>query len=141
MAQNENSQLLKISLLIFAIVALVYGIGYMFFPQFLVGMSGGEPVGSAWLRWSGGILVSLGIGAILVYQNPAKQGPFVTTIALGTLFTGLALLYALIFEMAGQTWFTALPMIIVLILSALLWYSRQQAKELLSQNTSETEST
>ena len=141
MAQNKNSQLLKVSLIIFAIVSLVYGIGYVFFPQFLVNMSGSEPVPSSWLRWPGGILISLGIGAILVYRNPAKQDPFVTTIALGTLFTGLALLYALIFEMSGQAWFTVLPMIIVLIVSGLLWYSRQQAKELLSQNTSEAEST
>jgi uncharacterized membrane protein len=133
MTQNNNTKLLKISLIIFAIVSLVYGLCYVFIPQNLVGLSGSEAVPSSWLRWSGGILVSLGIGAILIYRNPAKQEPFVTTLALGTLFTGLALLYALLFEMAGNAWFTMLPMIITLILSALLWWSRAQSKNILSQ--------
>jgi hypothetical protein len=57
----------------------------------------------------------------------------VTTIALGTLFIGLALLYALIFEMSGNAWFTVLPMIITLMLSALLWWSREQSKNILGQ--------
>ncbi len=141
MAQNGNTQMLKISLLLYAIVSLVYGIGYAFFPDLLVNMSGGEPVEPGWLRWSGGVLISLGIGAILVYRNPAKQDPFVTTIALGTLLTGLALLYTLIFEMATNVWFTLFPIIIVFILSGLLWYSKTQAKDLLSQDTTETPET
>lgn len=131
MSQNSNTTLLKISLIIFAIVSLVYGFCYVFIPQHLVGLSGGEAVNPSWLRWSGGILVSLGIGAILIYRNPAKQKPFVTTLALGALFTGLALLYALIFELVGHVWFTALPMVITLILSALLWWSRNQSKDIL----------
>jgi hypothetical protein len=132
MTQNNNTKLLKISLISFAIVSLVYGICYVFIPQYLVDLSGSEAVPSSWLRWSGGILVSLGIGAVLVYRNPAKQDPFVITIALGTLFTGLALLYALIFEMSGDTWFTVLPIVITLMLSALLWWSREQSKNILS---------
>lgn len=134
MTQNNNTTILKISLIVFAIISLVYGICYVFIPQTLVGLSGSEAVPSAWLRWSGGILVALGIGSILVYQNPSKQGPFITTIALGSLFTGLALLYALIFEMAGNAMFTVVPMILTLAVSGLLWVSRTQAKQILSQD-------
>ena len=134
MSQNNNNKLLSISLVLYAIVCLVYGICYVFIPHVLVDLSGGEAIPSAWLRWSGCILVSLGIGAILVYRNPAKQDPFVITIALGSLFTGLALLYALVFELSGEFWFTALPMFITLLLSALLWWGRAQSKNILNQD-------
>ncbi|MFC2087147.1 hypothetical protein ACFLSA_03170, partial [Bacteroidota bacterium] len=123
---------LKIVLLIFAIVCIVYGIGYFIFPDFFVNLSGGEPVFHGWLRWSGGILIALGIGAIMIFQKPKNQGIFVTTIAIGTLLTGLALLYTWItLEVDSKVWFTALPTIIVLVLSGLLWWTRRQAKDIL----------
>lgn len=132
MSQNDKSTLLKTTLLIYAIVCIVYGLGFVFVPQTLVDMSGGEAVPSAWLRWPGTILIALGIGAILVNSKPEKQDPFVVAIALGTLFTGLALLYALFFERTGEFWFTAVPMIINLVLSALLWWARAQLKNILT---------
>ena len=132
MSQNDKSTLLKTTLIIYAIVCFVYGLGYVFVPQTFVDMSGGAAVPSAWLRWSGGILIALGIGAILVNRKPEKQDPFVVTIALATLFTGLALLYALFFERTGEFWFTAVPMIINLVLSALLWWARAQSKNILT---------
>jgi len=101
-------------------------------PDSLVNMSGGQPVFHGWLRWSGGVLIALGIGAILVYINPLSQGIFVTTIALGCFLCGLGLLWALINrEEGGKLWFTALPAIIVFVLSALLWWGRSKAKEIL----------
>src|SRR4030043_2309537 len=106
MAENKNSLLLKVTLIVFAIVALVYGLGYFFIPGFLVKLSGSEPIFSGWLRWSGGILIALGIGAFWVSRNPKNQGIFVTTLALGTLFAGLALLYAwIIVEEGSNVWF------------------------------------
>ncbi|GAH13921.1 unnamed protein product, partial [marine sediment metagenome] len=36
MEENKNSGFLKIVLLIFAILCIVYGIGYFIFPDFLV---------------------------------------------------------------------------------------------------------
>ena len=69
-------------------------------------------------------------------RNPKGQGIFVTTIALGGLLAGLALLFAWItIEEDANTWFTALPTIIVLALSCLLWLSRQQAKDVLYPKT------
>jgi hypothetical protein len=132
MAENKNVGFLKVVLLIYAIVCIIYGIGYMLVPDSLVNMSGGQPVFHGWLRWSGGVLIALGIGAILVYINPLSQGIFVTTIALGCFLCGLGLLWALINrEEGGKLWFTILPTIIVFALSGLLWWGRSKAKEIL----------
>ena len=122
MAENKNVEFLKVVLLIYAIVSLIYGIGYLFVPDSLVNLSGGQPVFHGWLRWSGGVLIALGIGAILVYMNPLSQGIFVTTTALGCLLCGLGLLWALINREEGaKLWFIALPAIIVFALAILLW--------------------
>ena len=132
MAEDKNVGFLKVVLLIYAIVCIIYGIGYLLVPDSMVNMSGGQPVFHGWLRWSGGVLIALGIGAILVYINPLSQGIFVTTIALGCFLCGLGLLWALINrEEGGKLWFTALPAIIVFVLSALLWWGRSKAKEIL----------
>ena len=70
--------------------------------------------------------------ALLVFRSPAKQGVFVMTIALGTLLSGLALLYSgLMQEYSGATRFVATPMVILLAVSALLWWARYQAREIL----------
>ena len=132
MAENKNVGFLKVVLVIYAIVSIVYGMGYLFVPDSLVNMSGGQPVFHGWLRWSGGVLIALGIGAILVYKNPPHQGIFVTTIALGCFLCGLGLLWALInSEEGAKLWFTALPAIIVFTLAILLWLSRTKAKDIL----------
>jgi hypothetical protein len=132
MAENKNVGFLKIVLLIYAVVCLVYGIGYLLVPNLLVNMSGGQPVFHGWLRWSGGVLIALGIGAILVYINPQHQGIFVTTITLGCLLCGLGLLWALFnLEKGAKPWFTVLPTIVVFALAILLWLSRAKAKEIL----------
>ena len=135
MVQSKNLNILKIGLIMYAIVAIVYGIGLVFFTVGLVEMSGTDPFEPNWIRWVGGLLIGLGIGAVLAFRNPAKQDIFVIAIALGTLFTGLALLYSLIFEMQPEyvASFTAVPCILNLVTSALLWWGRQQAKEILKQ--------
>lgn len=130
---TQNKKLLNVALIIYIVIVLVYGVLFLFVPQLLAEASGGEPVNSSWLRWPGGVLVSLGIGSILVYRNPSKQDAFVVAMALGTLFAGLALLYALLFESTGDIWFTALPVIVLLTSSLLLWLGRMQAKDILCQ--------
>ena len=132
MAEKSNSGILKIALLIYAVVCLIYGLGFFIVPDSLVELSGGEPVFHGWLRWSGGVIIALGIGAILVYLKPKGQGIFVTTIAIGTLLAGLAMLWTWInFEEGSNVWFTALPTIVLFVLSGLLWWSRQKAKNIL----------
>ena len=132
MAEKSNSGILKIALLIYAVVCLIYGLGYFIVPDSLVELSGSEPVFHGWLRWSGGVIIALGIGAILTYLKPKGQGIFVTTIAIGALLAGLAMLWAWInIEEEANVWFTALPTIVLLALSGLLWWSRQAAKNIL----------
>ena len=132
MTQNNSTKMLRVALLISAIVSLVYGLGFFLIPGILVTISKGNPVDFGWLRWPGGILFSLGIGALLASRNVAKQGVFVTTISLGYLFAGLGLLYSwLLNEYSAATWFIALPTIVVLVVSALLWWGRQGAKDIL----------
>jgi hypothetical protein len=132
MTEKKNEGLLKTVLVIYIVVVLIYGILYLFVPDFLVKLSGGAPVFHGWLRWSGGVLIALGAGTVLVYINPKNQGIFVTTIALGCLLAGLALVWTWInIEEGAHLWFTALPAIITLALSVLLWWARKQAKDIL----------
>lgn len=137
MTQKNKTQLLKVSLIIFAVITLAYGVGYLFFPQFMVKLSGGSEVYSAWLRWPGGTLAALGIGAILVYNDLEKQNTLIITFALGMLLTGLALLFSLFFDTVAKTWFAAIPAIVTLICSALLWYARSLAKDILEKRKSD----
>jgi hypothetical protein len=132
MAQNDDTKVLKVTLIIFAVISFVYGFGLLIAPGILTSLSEGNPVEFGWLRWSGGVIIALGIGALRVSSTPEKQGIFVTTMALSTLFGGLGHLYAWIMqEYSGATWFIALPTCLLLILSCLLWWGRGQAKDIL----------
>ena len=132
MAQNDDVKVLKFALMISAIVSLVYGLGYFLIPSTLVKLSGGNLVEAGWLRWSGGVIIALAIGAIMVYSKPEKQNIFVTIMALAHLLSGLGLLYSWIAqEYSGATWFIAIPTCLILILSALLFWGRNQAKGIL----------
>jgi len=132
MAEKKN-QLLKITLVIFAIVSLGYGVIYLFFPEFHIKSAGGEPIPAGWIRWFGGVLLSLGFGSIMIYRNPEKQSIFVTSLCLGSLFSGLTLLYEVIFVDLGNynLLTTLIPSIILIILSILFWISLRQSKEIL----------
>ena len=103
-----------------------------FIPNALVRLSGSEPVFHGWLRWSGAVLLALGVGTILILRKLEKQDPFVITIAIGSLLSGLALVFAWITaEEEANIWFTALPAVLTLVLSALLWWGRYQARDIL----------
>ena len=126
--QNRNLQLLKVALILYAIVTLVNGLVYLFMPVTYIKLTGSEPIPPAWIRWSGGILISLGIGAIMVFRHPVKQGIFIKISAIGSLLVGLTGLYEVFFESVGSIWYSLFPAIVNLILSALLWISLKQAK-------------
>lgn len=130
MTENKNLSLLKFALGYFAILTIVYGIGLLFFTEKLVEMSGTPAFEPNWIRWTGGLLAGLGIGALLALRNPGNQDGFVIAIALGTLLIGLALLYQLIFDWKPEyvVSFTALPCALNLLGSALLWLGRAKAR-------------
>jgi hypothetical protein len=130
MAQNKNLSILKFALGLFAAVAIVYGIGLVFFTEKLIDMSGTAAFEPNWIRWPGATLAGLGIGAIFALRNPANQDAFVIAIGLGTLFTGLTLLYQLLFDWQADynVPFTAVPCALNLAMSVLLWVGKAQAK-------------
>ena len=132
MAQNSEVKLLKFSLLVVALVALIEGLGYLFAPAMVIKLTGGNPVDFAWLRWVGGVIIALGIGTLMVFSKPEKQGIFVLTTALAHLLAGLGLLYSWItHEYSGTTWFIAISTCLALVLSALVFWGRSKAKGIL----------
>jgi len=132
MAQNDEAKVLKFALLIAAIVSIVYGLCFLLIPGSLVKLSGGNLVEAGWLRWPGGVIIAWAIGTLMVYSKPQKQKIFVTSLALAYLLSGLGLLYSWITkEYSGATWFVAVPSCLLLILSALLYWGRSQAKKIL----------
>ena len=131
MEQKKGLSFLRFSVAIYALTALVYGVGYLFFPEKLVELSGGDPVPAGWLRWAGSTLIALSIGAMMVIANPVKQRIFVRTMALGSLFVGLTLMYQWVFETVGDVWFTAGPAILMLVVAVLLIASCRGAQEML----------
>ena len=132
MAENDNTKMLKLALMISAIVSLVYGLAYLLIPSSLVKLSGGNPVEASWMRWSGGVIIAWAIGTLMVYSKPEKQKIFVTYLALAHLLAGLGLLYSWIMqEYSGATWFIAIPTLLLLILAVLLFWGRNQSKEIL----------
>ena len=117
MAESNYPVILKISLLLYAIICIFYGLAYIFFPNALIEMSGTDPVYHGWIQWPGCVRFALGIGALMVLRKPKSQGIFVTTIALGSLLVGLALIYAWLTPVEGSNmWFTQVPAILILIL-------------------------
>ena len=132
MSEKKN-QLLKISLVLSAIILLVYGVVYLFFPEFQIKMTGGEQIPWFWINWFGGLMLAIGVGCILVIRNPVKQGIFVTTMCIAGIVTALALYHQVIFswDNSYNMLNTLIPAIILTINAILLLLSLRQSKEIL----------
>lgn len=132
MAEKKN-QLLKITMVLSAIILLGYGINYLFFPEIQIKMSGGEPIPFFWINWFGGVMLALGVGCIMVYRNPAKQGIFVTTVCIGSIATALALYHQVIFlwDDSYNMINALIPAIVLTVMGILSWLSLRQSKEIL----------
>ena len=128
MESKKGLSLLRFSVAIYALIALVYGVCYLFIPEKLVELAGGDPVPAGWLRWAGSTLIALAIGSVMVIANPVKQQIFIRTIALGSLFVGLTLVYQWVFETIGEVWFTAAPAVVLLVVGVLLIISCRNAR-------------
>lgn len=127
--KNENLSMLKLGLIIATVAGLSYGIGLLITPGMLVTMAGSDPLEPAWVRWSGGALIAVGIGNILVFRKLKGQDTYVIMLALFNLLNAVGHLITLIAQdFSGATWFVALPMVITFVTSVLLWWGRQQAK-------------
>ena len=128
MAQGDKSIMLKVVLIIFAVACFVYGAVFLFVPHVWENLSGGDLVDYGWLRWPGGFLIALGIGAVMIVRKPANQGPFVFSLALATLFGGLGMLYSLIMqEYTGTFTFILIPTVLMLVIAGLMFWGLGRA--------------
>jgi len=102
-------------LYIVAIVDIVYGLLFLFVPQWLFTLSQdpGVPGSAGWVRWSGGLLIGVGVAAQLAAAKPETQRPFVVGAMIASILVALSLLYSLfIGGYGGATWFLWLPIAI-----------------------------
>ena len=132
MSEKKN-QLLKISLVLFTITALGYGIIYLFFPEWEIQSSGSVEFPAGWIRFIGPVYIALGIGSIMVFRKPSKQGIVITVVCIGTFLQGLTLIYTALFEYEGMgnVWRTLIPAFYLIILSILFFISLKKSKEIL----------
>jgi len=126
--------MLTVPLTVLGIVQLVYGIQLWLVPGWLVAVAGGEAPSYGWVRGSGGVLVALAYGVFRTARRPARQDIFVMTLILACLLNSVGHLISLIAgDHTGATWFIVLPMVLTFVLAVLLWWGRQQAKQMLAQ--------
>ena len=133
MAQNAEVKVLKISLLVVGLLWLISGLGIFFAPAMIGKLIVGNQVDLIMFRLMGGIHIALGIGALMVYSKPEKQGIFVLTIALVNLLAGLAFLFGWIMReyIGGPGTIIIFAAILALVLSALVFWGRSQARDIL----------
>lgn len=121
----------RMILRISAIIAIVYGLGFLVMPEMLFGMSQdpGVPAGAGWVRWGGGLLIGFGLAQWLASGDPAKQRPLVTGAMVGDGLIALGLLYAVISgEYQGVAWFIWSPIIIDAVLAGAFFWLLQKYK-------------
>ena len=129
---NETGSLLKWALKIYGIIGLIYGLVFLLIPGGYLAFSGADPIAYVYLRWPGGTLVALGLGTIMLSKNPARQGIYVTTVAMYSSLLGLALLYSLLAgEYTSRTTSMLIPIVINLVAATCIWIGRSQNKEVL----------
>ncbi|MGH8946137.1 MAG: hypothetical protein ACRDVL_08310 [Acidimicrobiia bacterium] len=131
--EERVSGLLKASLWIWLIDAGAYGVLILFTPAFLVEtLAGDVSFGYWWVRWSGGFLLGIAIGAWMVIQRPQGQGVFVLASGLAAVLAGLGLVWgALAGEYGGAAWFLWLTYFSSIGAGGLLLYARSKSRQVL----------
>ena len=108
-----------------AIVGVIYGIGFLPMPYSMFQLSGdpGVPTNSGWVRWAGGFVLGIAIGPWLASEGWVKEQPFIAGLATAYTLSGLALLYSVVSgEYAGAAWFICMPIVILAVLAATMWW-------------------
>jgi len=111
-------------LTIAAIVDLVYGLLFLFVPEWMFKLSQDPNVGSpGWVRWSGGLLIGVAVAGFLAAAKVETQRPFVVGLLVACVLIALSLLYSLfIGGYTGAQWFLWVPIVINACLAiALAW--------------------
>lgn len=124
MAQADTNAARAV-LRIAAIVGILYGLGFLLVPTVLFGFAQdpGVPADPGWVRWSGGFIIGVAIGAWLASNRPETQMPMITGLAVAYTLTALALLYSTFTgEYAGTAWWIWLGIVITAVLAAGMWW-------------------
>jgi Domain of unknown function (DUF4345) len=113
-----------------AIVDFVYGLLFLLIPQWMFALSQdpGAPASPGWVRWSGGLLIGVGVAGWFATANPKTQKPLVVGLTVATTLVALSLLYSMFFDgYGGAQWFLWLPIAINAALAAALgWVASKQ---------------
>jgi len=95
MTGDRAGRLLRVALWVYLVDALVFGAVIFFAPGFTVETLGDAPgFDFWWVRWAGGLLLALALGAALVVRKPQGQGPMVIVFATALFLVGVGLLWS-----------------------------------------------
>jgi len=125
MAKQLNTDAANLALRAAAIVGVIYGIGFLLMPYFMLQLSGdpGAPTNSGWVRWAGGFVLGIAIGPWLASEGWVKEQPFIAGLAAAYTLSVLALLYSVVSgEYAGAAWFIWMPIVILAVLASTMWW-------------------
>lgn len=131
---------LRLSVLLYVGVNLVYGIPMALGPSLLwgdiAGADGRELDALVSNRWVGAALIAWGAGGLLVLLRPGGRQTMVTTFALQfTLAAAFLVISALADEFAFvDTWFVLLAIVVVGFGGAYLWYARWRGRAVLTDS-------
>ena len=131
---DRGSRLLQVALWVYLVDALAFGVVIFFMPEFTVETLGDAPgFDYWWVRWAGGLLLALALGAALVVRRPRGQGAMVIVFATALFLVGVGLLWSwLAGQYDGAAWFLVLTLAATFPVSALLWYAFLKNREVLA---------
>ncbi len=127
---------LATALLAYAVINGLFGLVLLFFPRFLLDTVGGgaDIYDRAFdlFRFSGGALVALAIGALMVLRKPEGQHSLVTVMAIeATLVAAAVIANIAIDDTPTDLWFELIIAIVCAVLAAYLWWARIRARKIL----------
>ena len=133
MATPQISPILRVALVIAAIELFIYGLLLFLIPGPFMDLVHARAGDLFLVRWPGGTLISLGVGAWLTFRAPSHRGLFVRVLTLGYGLTAIAMAWS---WAAGQssadTVQIALPTVLNAVVCVLLflgWRSSQSVLE------------
>ena len=135
--QTAVPTLLTVSLWVWLLDALAFGVFILAAPSFVVETLGDDAsFGYWWVRWSGGILLGLAVGTWMVIRSPRGNGAFVLASGLAAFLAGIGLVWGFLAdEYGGAAWFLWLTLASSLGVGALILYAWSRSRAVLSSSS------
>ena len=87
--------MIRLSLILIALFSLIYGLTFLFIPNFFVDLSLAEHTNVAWLRNIGASISGiLFLGLILTYLNPSKNYDLFLVITITSVLQSMGLIFS-----------------------------------------------